>query len=411
MDPSYIAQDIVRCDHCDAPDPTKHCDLCDTHLCEVCEEEHLSDKSKKHIVVPFSKRGTTFKCPDPDHLSKICELYCKSCDRQICTICVSSGEHKEHKKEDIMKVFSSKKTVKQMILQGFKGLMFSKSEQTASSIPLNNDDEQTYTGEPRIITRILTNNKTFRGVSCLNDNWIWTSGHADSYMRLYHPQGVLMESIRTKSGNQPWDIAVTTDENLVYTDLIDRSINEVVNGRVEPLIRLWGWNPHSLCSTSSGDLLVIMDSDDSKQTKVVRYSGAREKQSIQWDDQSRPLFSQSVFKSLCENGNLDICVTINEAQVVVVVSGAGNLRFRYTGPPSISEEPFDPVAITTDSRCNILITDHNNNRIHILFQDGHFFRYIDNCGLQRPWGLCVDSRNILFVAETNTRILKKIQYI
>ena len=39
-----------------------------------------------------------------------------------------------------------------------------------------------------------------------------------------------MESIRTKSGNQPWDIAVTMDGNLVYTDLINRSFNQVING-------------------------------------------------------------------------------------------------------------------------------------------------------------------------------------
>ena len=81
-----------------------------------------------------------------------------------------------------------------------------------------------------------TNNKTFRGVSCLNDNWIWTCGHADSNMRLYHLQGVLMESIRTTQGTNH-EQPVTTDENLVYTDLIDRSINEVINARVEALIR------------------------------------------------------------------------------------------------------------------------------------------------------------------------------
>nr|XP_022334074.1 uncharacterized protein LOC111131037 [Crassostrea virginica] len=278
---------------------------------------------------------------------------------------------------------------------------------------------------PRLITDIPTSGYvSLYNVSCLSDEEIWTSGNS-KIMKLYNLKGELLKSIQTKSGNLPGDIAVTRSGGLVYTDEEDRSIN-LVSGtqiqtgfkllgkksktQIQTLIRLWGWIPLGLCSTSSGDLLVIMDSDDYEQTKVVRYSGSTEKQTIQWDDQGKPLYSSGYIKYLSENRNSDICVADCAAGAVVVVSAAGKLRFRYTGPPSTPGESFDPYVITTDSRANILTSDPVNDRIHIIDQDGLFLRLFHNCGLQSPWGLCVDSRDHLFVAERDTGKVKKLQY-
>lgn len=164
-------------------------------------------------------------------------------------------------------------------------------------------------------------------VVCLDDEKILTT---DKHLKIFNLQGKLLQSIQSKSGGIPSDIAVTSSGDIVYTDRSDRTVNIVKDTKIQTVIKLQGWQPFNICCTSSGDLLVSMVCDEYKQTKIVRYFGSTEKQSIQFNDEGQPLFSSTMNTLyICENRDFDICVANYDGGAVVVVNQSGKLRFTY----------------------------------------------------------------------------------
>ncbi|XP_034306963.2 tripartite motif-containing protein 2 [Magallana gigas] len=289
-------------------------------------------------------------------------------------------------------------------------LLVSKEKQSLEPPGAVSHSDRPMLDEPKTLVAIDTGYGYLASVCCLSDDKIWSSG-TDKVMKLYSLKGELQKSINTKSVNWPSDIAVTSSGGLVYADYLDGSLNLVQSEQIQEVVRVQGWKPRYVCSTTSGDLLAVMINDKEDQAKVVRYSGNKEKQSIQFNGEGQPLFSSGRHtKYINENKNLDICVADYAAGSVVVVNRSGKLRFTYKGHSSAAKKSFQPRGITSDSQSRILTADCENDCIHILDQDGQFLRYIDNCDLHGPWGLCVDSKDNLFVAEYETSKLKQIQY-
>ncbi|XP_065938109.1 tripartite motif-containing protein 3-like [Magallana gigas] len=265
--------------------------------------------------------------------------------------------------------------------------------------------------EPQLVTTIQTGHEKLRNVTCLNDGSIWTSGETND-IKCFNTKGLVLQTIKKKSGIFPNDIAVDSDGDLLYISAITRTVFKVKNGQTEVLIRLQGWKPGKLCVTSTGDILVTMFSKDGTQSKVIRYSGSTEKRVIQFDDEGKPLYSgNNNTKYITENRNHDICVADWGDGAVVVVNQDGKLRWRYTGHlTDTKNKSFKPFGITTDSQSRILTADSDNHCIHILDKKGQFLRYIDDCDLKDSWGVCVDNNDNLFVCEFYKGNVKKIKY-
>nr|XP_034327317.1 uncharacterized protein LOC105348282 [Crassostrea gigas] len=405
MDQSNSAQDAVRCTLCQSPENLVFCEVCHTRLvCKYCHEKYPY-ASENHTAVIHKQYLTNctdlslMDEPQFDSLSALSstteiEIYNRS----------PQGAESSPPDRSLMNVpqFGS-----------LSALSFTTEEQDYSMSPQGAESsppDRSLMDVPQIITTLDTEFGYLNGVTCVNDNDVWTCGNENT-MKLYNLQEELLKSIQTESGNEPRDITVTKDGNLVYTDYKKGTVNIVQNSKAQESISIQEWKPHGVCTTSLGDFLVVMDNIHKGDVKVVRYSGSTEKPSIKPDDKGQPLYlSTGYIKYISENRNQDICVSSYQDHAIVVVNQAGKHRFTYNGPPFTPPSFFKPFGIATDSQSRILTADRDNHCIHILDQDGHFLRYIDNCELQLPWGLCVDTRDNLFVAEWYTRKVKKIQY-
>lgn len=158
----------------------------------------------------------------------------------------------------------------------------------------------------------------------------------------------------------------------MYCDFISKALYKIKDGQIEEIIKIQGWKPINLFVTSSGDFLVCIHNDGNTQSKVVRYSGSIAKQTIQFHDEGKLLYSgNSCIKYITENRNHDICVAGYEAGAVVVVNQDGKVRWRYSGYSSrASKKLFEPYGITTNRQSQILTADYLIHCIHILDQDG-----------------------------------------
>lgn len=86
----------------------------------------------------FTHRKTIVQCHT--HTSEKCEHYCEGCSIPICTVCVSSKEHKNHCVVGVSKHLVSKKEASEIELQELEECIYPKYQEIVSNITVQKTD-------------------------------------------------------------------------------------------------------------------------------------------------------------------------------------------------------------------------------------------------------------------------------
>ena len=97
MDPQCSAQDVLRCDKCEAPAVSISYKVSRIKLCTDCEKKNCHEMSHPHKVLPYPQGHSFTQNPlCVKHAGKQCQLNCITCDVPVCATCTDSKEHSGH---------------------------------------------------------------------------------------------------------------------------------------------------------------------------------------------------------------------------------------------------------------------------------------------------------------------------
>lgn len=66
---------------------------------------------------------------------------------------------------------------------------------------------------------------------------------------------------------------------MVYCDC--RSVYKITYNQIKKIAEFQGWTPINIAETFAGDYLIVIYNDEKTQSKIVRFSGSVELQTIQ----------------------------------------------------------------------------------------------------------------------------------
>ena len=300
-------------------------------------------------------------------------------------------------------------SVMDLNLEGFKAML----EKVSKPVMMGNINlfsTRKLLDEAKEIISIPTEQKPLFRVALVGNNEAWVSGITNTITRV-DVQGSKVALFKSTCQEWPADIATSQQGELIYTDDEKGTVHIVRDGIIETLITTpKDWKPNSIFCSRFGDIVVHISF--MTRNKIVFYNGKYITQEIDRDELGFPIFKEGNYSlRMTENNNGDICVSDSNANIVVVLDRVGSVRFRYDGALANRKNRFGPKDVVTDSLSHIIVSDYNNDSLHILDHNGKLLRCIDDCALFNPCGLSVDSMERLWVALCHSGEIKVLEYL
>ncbi|XP_062606929.1 uncharacterized protein LOC134268701 [Saccostrea cucullata] len=184
----------------------------------------------------------------------------------------------------------------------------------------------------------------------------------------------------------PSDMCVADTGDVYFTDVSYSSINCLSpSGSVSTVVSLYPLVPVGICQSVDDGLLVTLrdivsdhyklDSHSRRQVRHITVTGDVIREYEYKEDGHTRMFTNP--NRVKQNSNSDICVvnfTSNTSGELVIISPSGRMKSIYRGQNLTGD--FNPGDAVCDTLCNILVTDFNNNHIHLLSPDGEFLKFL-----------------------------------
>ena len=179
-----------------------------------------------------------------------------------------------------------------------------------------------------------------------------------------------------------------SDNNCIKSITQDKKVKKLFKTRIG-LFRS-KLTPCGLCCLHSGDIAVTFADEG----RVIIYSMSGEV--IKELDKKLFTYPHRVTQSKI---NSDLYISDAGARKVVALDKDYRVRYEYTGQGERGS--FHARGLCTDNAGHVLITDWNNNRVHILDKDGKFLQYLltEVQGLERPSRIDVDNEGNAWVGD------------
>ncbi len=237
------------------------------------------------------------------------------------------------------------------------------------------------------------------GVAVSADNHIILVDDINKKIKVFDQQGELTAEICPEGVHaliDPWDVAITEEGNYAITDRGARTVKIYSpNGNYVSAFGSHLKCPWGVASNSKGELIVT---DPASKAVFVHDKHGNVLFELDCHNQNN-LFMCPEYVTV--NKNNDIIVSDFDKHCITVFDSQGRFLYRYGCRGKGIHEFNVPCGVCTNSEGNILVVDYNNQRIHMLSEDGQFLCFLatKEDGIMTPQAVAVNSQGHLVVVD------------